>query len=92
MNFIKKSGNCISISGELVRIQFSNSIDDINHSQEEKWTTFAEPYTFFMEDTVDNVQEYVVDFDILKDMAMEYDLVLVLHSNFHKFLNKRKRK
>lgn len=50
--------------------------------QIERWPAFGHRYTFFLEDAVENVPEYVVDFDTFEDLAHEVGLRCIYRKNF----------
>lgn len=50
--------------------------------QVERWPAFGNRYTFFLEDAVENVPEYVVDFDVFEELAQEVGLRCIYRKNF----------
>jgi len=56
-----------------------------NLNEIEESPGFGQKYNFFLEDAVDNVPEYLVDFNLLIQIANEVDLELVERKSFHEF-------
>ncbi|CBQ72571.1 related to RNA (guanine-N7-) methyltransferase [Sporisorium reilianum SRZ2] len=50
--------------------------------QVERWPAFGNRYTFFLEDAVENVPEYVVDFEVFEELAQEVGLRCIYRKNF----------
>lgn len=61
---------------------FGNRYYKVVFDQIEKWPAFGHRYTFFLEDAVENVPEYVVDFDVFEDLAHEVGLRCIYRKNF----------
>ena len=60
-----------------------------NNSYQKNGYEFTSPYgqmyTYWLEDAIDNVPEYVVPFETLRSLADEYGLELVSQMPFNKF-------
>lgn len=58
-------------------LEFGNSKYHVIFEQREKKKPFGDKYTFFLDDAVDEVPEYVVDWAQFESLAMEYGLKLI---------------
>eukprot|EP01113_Clastostelium_recurvatum_P050135 TRINITY_DN9419_c0_g1_i1.p1 TRINITY_DN9419_c0_g1~~TRINITY_DN9419_c0_g1_i1.p1 ORF type:complete len:352 (+),score=63.28 TRINITY_DN9419_c0_g1_i1:57-1112(+) len=82
------------------KCEFGNSVynvkfdikDDGDNPMDEKekilfhqFPEFGARYTFYLEDAVGGVPEYLVHFSVLSRLAAEYDLKLVRKTPFHQF-------
>lgn len=56
--------------------EFGNSKYHVRFEQKEKRKPFGDKYTFFLDDAVEDVPEYVVDWDQFESLANEYGLTL----------------
>ncbi|GAC93177.1 RNA cap methyltransferase [Pseudozyma hubeiensis SY62] len=61
---------------------FGNRYYKVVFDQTERWPAFGNRYTFFLEDAVENVPEYVVDFEVFEDLAHEVGLRCIYRKNF----------
>lgn len=61
---------------------FGNRYYKVVFDQIDTWPAFGNRYTFFLEDAVENVPEYVVDFDVFEDLAQEVGLRCIYRKNF----------
>lgn len=58
-------------------LEFGNTKYHVKFEQRDKKKPFGDKYTFFLDDAVDEVPEYVVDWDQFQSLAWEYGLELV---------------
>lgn len=72
-----------SISPEAEELSFGNSVYRIRFEQREPRPIFGHRYWFFLQDAVENVPEYVVQWDNFVDLAAEYGLALTYKEEFH---------
>ncbi|KAK5582984.1 hypothetical protein RB653_004574 [Dictyostelium firmibasis] len=64
--------------------KFGNEVFKIEFKEKEpKFSAFGCAYNFFLEDAIDFLEEYLVHIDVLTELARDYRLELVSHSNFH---------
>ncbi|KAN0006863.1 hypothetical protein ACTFIU_005056 [Dictyostelium citrinum] len=64
--------------------RFGNDVFKIEFKEKEpKFSAFGCAYNFFLEDAIDFLEEYLVHIDVLVELARDYQLELVSHSNFH---------
>lgn len=61
---------------------FGNRYYKVVFDQIDAWPAFGNRYTFFLEDAVENVPEYVVDFEVFEDLAQEVGLRCIYRKNF----------
>ncbi|SNX85622.1 related to RNA (guanine-N7-) methyltransferase [Melanopsichium pennsylvanicum] len=61
---------------------FGNRYYKVAFDQIDSWPAFGNRYTFFLEDAVENVPEYVVDFDVFEELAHEVGLRCIYRKNF----------
>ncbi|KAF9466382.1 mRNA capping enzyme-domain-containing protein [Collybia nuda] len=64
-------------------LTFGNSVYKITFDEREEKPLYGHKYLFFLRDAVENVPEYVVNWDNFVKMAAEYDLVPVYKEEFH---------
>ncbi|KAN0045230.1 hypothetical protein ACTA71_005607 [Dictyostelium dimigraforme] len=64
--------------------KFGNEVFKIEFKEKEpKFSAFGCAYNFFLEDAIDFLEEYLVHIDVLIELARDYQLELISHSNFH---------
>ncbi|KAJ1022208.1 hypothetical protein NDA18_005439 [Ustilago nuda] len=61
---------------------FGNRYYKVVFDQIDAWPAFGNRYTFFLEDAVENVPEYVVDFEVFENLAQEVGLRCIYRKNF----------
>ncbi len=61
---------------------FGNRYYKVAFDQIDTFPPFGNRYTFFLEDAVENVPEYVVDFEVFEDLAQEVGLRCIYRKNF----------
>ncbi|EGC29826.1 hypothetical protein DICPUDRAFT_42334 [Dictyostelium purpureum] len=67
--------------------RFGNEVYSIEFKDKEPtFSAFGCAYKFYLEDAIDFLEEYLVHMDVLVEMAKEFQLELVLESNFHDFI------
>ncbi|KAF8061515.1 mRNA capping enzyme-domain-containing protein [Lyophyllum atratum] len=64
-------------------LSFGNSVYKIRFEERDEKPTFGHKYWFFLRDAVDDVPEYVVQWDNFVHLAAEYDLYPVYKEEFH---------
>ncbi|CAO1617892.1 unnamed protein product [Sympodiomycopsis kandeliae] len=64
--------------------EFGNDMYHVRFDQKEKRKPFGDRYTFFLDDAVEDVPEYVVDWDQFESLASEYGLSLVYKGSMSK--------
>ncbi|KII88966.1 hypothetical protein PLICRDRAFT_159944 [Plicaturopsis crispa FD-325 SS-3] len=64
-------------------LSFGNSVYTIRFEDRKRRPIFGHKYTFFLQDAVENVPEYVVHWDNFVQMASEYGLHPVYKKEFH---------
>lgn len=69
-------------SGNTEDRSIGNRYYKVVFDQVERWPAFGNRYTFFLEDAVENVPEYVVDFDVFEELAHEVGLRCIYRKNF----------
>lgn len=67
----------------IYRITFANN--EYQKNGNEFPSPYGQMYTFWLEDAIDNVPEYVVPFETLRSLADEYGMELVLQMPFNQF-------
>ncbi|KAJ9572677.1 mRNA capping enzyme [Nakaseomyces glabratus] len=68
---------------QIYSIKFSNN--DYHENGNEFPSPYGQMYTFWLEDAIDNVPEYVVPFETLRSLADEYGMELILQMPFNQF-------
>jgi len=64
---------------------FGNSVYKVIFHQKDHFPEFGCGYTFYLEDAVMNLKEYLVHFPTLERLANEFDLELEYKARFHDF-------
>jgi len=64
-------------------LSFGNSVYTIRFDERENKPTFGHKYWFFLQDAVENVPEYIVQWQNFIEMATEYGLQLKYKEEFH---------
>ncbi|KAG6813611.1 hypothetical protein H0H92_009228 [Tricholoma furcatifolium] len=64
-------------------LSFGNTVYKIRFEERDSRPTFGHKYWFFLQDAVDDVPEYVVQWDNFVQLASEYDLYPVYKEEFH---------
>ncbi|KAF5358252.1 hypothetical protein D9756_001837 [Leucocoprinus leucothites] len=64
-------------------LSFGNDVYTIQFEDREKQPVFGHKYTFFLQDAVENVPEYVVRWESFRRMAADYKLELIYKKDFH---------
>lgn len=72
-----------SWGNSIYRVTFENS--EYLKNDYEFPSPFGQMYTYWLEDAIDNVPEYVVPFETLRSLADEYGMALELQMPFNKF-------
>ncbi|WWC60216.1 uncharacterized protein I303_102782 [Kwoniella dejecticola CBS 10117] len=71
-------------------LKFGNSCYFVQFSERRHKGIYGHQYRFFLTDAVEDVPEYVVDWDNFVNLAMEYKLRLVYKKPFHDILQEEK--
>jgi mRNA (guanine-N7-)-methyltransferase len=66
-------------------LSFGNDVYEIKFEQRESFPKFGAKYTFFLQDAVDAVPEFLVNKHVLQEICAEFDLELVRWEPFHDF-------
>ncbi|AQZ12297.1 ABD1 (YBR236C) [Zygosaccharomyces parabailii] len=72
-----------SWGNSIYRVTFENN--DYLKNDNEFPSPFGQMYTYWLEDAIDNVPEYVVPFETLRSLADEYGMALEAQMPFNKF-------
>ncbi|KAL3229093.1 mRNA cap guanine-N7 methyltransferase [Nakaseomyces bracarensis] len=72
-----------SWGNSIYKITFANN--EYQKNGNEFPSPYGQMYTFWLEDAIDNVPEYVVPFETLRSLADEYGMELVLQMPFNQF-------
>lgn len=72
-----------SWGNSIYKVTFENN--DYQKNDNEFPSPFGQMYTYWLEDAIDNVPEYVVPFETLRSLADEYGMELELQMPFNKF-------
>ncbi|KDN40164.1 hypothetical protein K437DRAFT_191690 [Tilletiaria anomala UBC 951] len=64
------------------QLKFGNSIYSVEFEQRESFPIFGHKYNFFLDDAVENVPEYVVDWTQFESLAFEYGMKKIYRNNF----------
>ena len=83
LNKIKKDVEKPSWGNGMYKVTFDNNGYAQNNN--EFPSPYGQMYTFWLEDAIDNVPEYVVPFETLRSLADEYGMTLELQMPFNKF-------
>lgn len=83
LNKIGKDVEEPSWGNSIYKVTFANN--DYQKNNNEFPSPYGQMYTFWLEDAIDNVPEYVVPFETLRSLADEYGLTLELQMPFNKF-------
>lgn len=83
MNKFSKEVEKPSWGNSIYRVTFANN--DYQKNDNEFPSPFGQMYTYWLEDAIDNVPEYVVPFETLRSLADEYGMELELQMPFNKF-------
>lgn len=67
-------------------LQFGNSCYAISFEEKHHQGVYGHRYRFFLEDAVEDVPEYIVDWDNFVNLAREYGLELVYQKTFNDVL------
>lgn len=70
-------------------IKFGNSIYSVTFSQR-TWQMFGSQYHFYLEDAVEDVPEYVVDWTQLESLAIECGLKCIYRKNFSEIFDQER--
>ncbi|WVN85801.1 uncharacterized protein L203_100952 [Cryptococcus depauperatus CBS 7841] len=71
-------------------LRFGNSCYAVQFTERRHKGVYGHEYRFYLEDAVEDVPEYLVDWDNFVSLAMEYRLKLVYKKPFHEILNEEK--
>ncbi|QLQ79559.1 hypothetical protein HG537_0C02060 [Torulaspora globosa] len=83
LNKIGKDVEKPSWGNSIYKVTFENN--EYAKNDGEFPSPFGQMYTYWLEDAIDNVPEYVVPFETLRSLADEYGLQLELQMPFNKF-------
>lgn len=83
MNRVEKDVEKPSWGNSIYKITFPNN--DYQKNDNEFISPYGQMYTFWLEDAIDNVPEYVIPFETLRSLADEYGLELELRMAFNNF-------
>ncbi|GMM57759.1 mRNA (guanine-N7)-methyltransferase [Maudiozyma humilis] len=83
LNKIGKDVEQPSWGNSIYKVTFANN--EYQKNNNEFPSPYGQMYTFWLEDAIDNVPEYVVPFETLRSLADEYGLTLELQMPFNKF-------
>ncbi|CUS21302.1 LAQU0S02e10616g1_1 [Lachancea quebecensis] len=83
LNKIPKEVEKPSWGNAIYKVTFENS--DYQNNNNEFTSPFGQMYTYWLEDAIDNVPEYVIPFETLRSLADEYGLELELQMPFNAF-------
>ncbi|CAB4256691.1 similar to Saccharomyces cerevisiae YBR236C ABD1 Methyltransferase, catalyzes the transfer of a methyl group from S-adenosylmethionine to the GpppN terminus of capped mRNA [Maudiozyma barnettii] len=83
LNKINKEVEKPSWGNSIYKVTFENN--EYSKNGNEFLTPYGQMYTFWLEDAIDNVPEYVVPFETLRSLADEYGMSLELQMPFNKF-------
>ena len=83
LNKIAKDVEQPSWGNSIYKVTFANN--EYQKNNNEFPSPYGQMYTFWLEDAIDNVPEYVVPFETLRSLADEYGLTLELQMPFNKF-------
>lgn len=83
LNKFSKDVEKPSWGNSIYKVTFENN--DYQKNDNEFPSPFGQMYTYWLEDAIDNVPEYVVPFETLRSLADEYGMELELQMPFNKF-------
>ncbi|CDO95804.1 unnamed protein product [Kluyveromyces dobzhanskii CBS 2104] len=83
MNKIPDSVEKPSWGNSIYKVTFSNN--EYQKNGNEFPSPFGQMYTFWLEDAIDNVPEYVIPFESFRSLADEYGMELELQKGFNEF-------
>ncbi|QEU59256.1 Abd1 [Kluyveromyces lactis] len=83
MNKIPESVEKPSWGNSIYKVTFSNN--EYQKNGNEFPSPFGQMYTFWLEDAIDNVPEYVIPFESFRSLADEYGMELELQKGFNEF-------
>ncbi|KAK9894490.1 guanine-N(7)-methyltransferase [Cystobasidium minutum MCA 4210] len=68
-------------------LAFGNEVYRIVFDDRSKFPAFGHRYTFYLTDAVEDVPEYVVQWQAFEELAAEYSLKLLYHGTFHELFS-----
>lgn len=71
-------------------LTFGNEVYRITFDDRSKFPQFGHRYTFYLQDAVEDVPEYVVQWDAFEVLALEYGLKAVYHASFHELFEENR--
>ncbi|SCW00534.1 LAFE_0C06304g1_1 [Lachancea fermentati] len=83
LNKFSKDVEKPSWGNSIYKVTFENN--DYQQNDYEFPNSYGQMYTYWLEDAIDNVPEYVIPFETLRSLADEYGLELELQMPFNKF-------
>ncbi|CCD25518.1 mRNA (guanine-N7)-methyltransferase NDAI_0F02000 [Naumovozyma dairenensis CBS 421] len=83
LNKISKDVEKPSWGNSIYKVTFENN--EYQKNDNEFPSPYGQMYTYWLEDAIDNVPEYVVPFETLRSLADEYGMELELQMPFNKF-------
>lgn len=86
MNKIPSTVEKPSWGNSIYKVTFPNN--DYQKNDNEFPSPFGQMYTFWLEDAIDNVPEYVIPFESFRSLADEYGMELELQMGFNEFFVK----
>ncbi|WVQ74535.1 hypothetical protein IAR50_004136 [Cryptococcus sp. DSM 104548] len=72
------------------QLTFGNSCYSVQFSQRRHTGIYGHEYRFYLEDAVEDVPEYLVNWENFESLAAEYNLRLVYKREFHEILSEEK--
>ncbi|AET38016.1 mRNA (guanine-N7)-methyltransferase Ecym_2270 [Eremothecium cymbalariae DBVPG len=83
LNKFSKNDEKPSWGNSIYKVSFSNNSYQLNGYEFE--SPFGNMYTYWLEDAIDNVPEYVIPFETLRNLCDEYGMELEMQKPFNKF-------
>ncbi|TYJ59172.1 hypothetical protein B9479_000161 [Cryptococcus floricola] len=72
------------------QLTFGNSCYSVQFSQRHHTGVYGHEYRFYLEDAVEDVPEYLVNWESFESLAAEYNLRLIYKKEFHEILAEEK--
>ncbi|AAS53346.1 AFL026Wp [Eremothecium gossypii ATCC 10895] len=83
LNKFSKEVERPSWGNSIYKVVFANNSYQLNDYEFE--TPYGNMYTYWLEDAIDNVPEYVIPFETLRNLCDEYGMELEMQKPFNKF-------
>jgi len=76
-----------SLPPDTEKLEFGNSVYNIRFDNRDESKVFGQRYSFYLEDAVEDVPEYVVHWEAFQKLALQYGLHLLYKEEFQEIYN-----